>query len=106
MAPYSPFSGVETEDGRLHGRGSCDTKATLACAISLLHELKAKAGSAPLQTLLPVNLIVCGTVGEETSCLGANGAWCSSYASHLRLFVSIPRVASEEKDLCGGNDGG
>jgi acetylornithine deacetylase len=91
MTPYPPFSGVETADGRLHGRGACDTKATLACAISLLEELSSRADGAPLQTCLPVNLIICGSVGEETSCLGANGfrAWLK----RKRIFVEEILVA-------------
>eukprot|EP00906_Rhabdomonas_costata_P010289 RCo014440 len=36
MTPYEPFSGVEDDQGRLHGRGSCDTKATLAVVLGLL----------------------------------------------------------------------
>ena len=38
MTPYPPFGGHLSADGRLHGRGSCDTKATLANVLSLLEE--------------------------------------------------------------------
>jgi acetylornithine deacetylase len=71
MGPFGPFDGVVTEeDGKLHGRGSCDTKATLACACAVLAGLQA-AGAA--KGSLPVNLVICGTAGEETGRLGANG---------------------------------
>ena len=66
MAPHSPWSGTVTTDGRLHGRGACDTKATLAVVLSLLQE---DGGRQRLRH----NLVVAGTVGEETGRLGAGG---------------------------------
>jgi acetylornithine deacetylase len=69
MEPFEPFSGDLTSDGKIHGRGSCDTKAAFACLLSLLHDLQASA-EGPLD--LPVNLVVCGTAGEETGRLGAH----------------------------------
>lgn len=62
----SPFGGELTLDGRLHGRGACDTKATFATLLALLEEAKAR-GQAP-----NCNLLVCGSVGEETGRLGAD----------------------------------
>ena len=68
MEPFEPFSGDLTSDGKIHGRGSCDTKAAFACLLSLLTDLQ--ASGEPLD--LPVNLVVCGTAGEETGRLGAH----------------------------------
>src|SRR2546423_294655 len=45
-----PFSG-EIRDGRIHGRGAVDTKATLGIALALLERMKAKGGS-PARNLL------------------------------------------------------
>ena len=53
-----PFDG-RIEDGRVYGRGSVDTKATLAIVLQVLEELQG-AGQRPLPT---VNLV--GTVSEE-----------------------------------------
>lgn len=60
-----PFQAFVDEDNRLHGRGSCDTKATLALSISVLRELQHS------HEALTANLIVAGTVGEETTSPGA-----------------------------------
>ena len=67
MEPHEPFTGDLTPDGKIHGRGSCDTKPLFACLFSLFTDLLAKG---PLD--LPVNLVVCGTAGEETGRLGAH----------------------------------
>lgn len=53
-----PFSG-EIRDDRVYGRGSVDTKATLALVLSVLQELRAD-GERPVPT---VNLV--GTISEE-----------------------------------------
>ena len=45
-----PFRAHVDADGKLHGRGACDTKATLALCVSLLHELQ-RTGT-PLTTNL------------------------------------------------------
>ena len=61
-----PFSGrVDTSSGRLHGRGSCDTKATLACALDVLRHARA-TGQRPAHDVL-----IAGTVDEEAGPLGA-----------------------------------
>jgi acetylornithine deacetylase/succinyl-diaminopimelate desuccinylase-like protein len=70
MEPYEPFSGELTRDGKIHGRGSCDTKAAFACLLSLLNDLRTESATGELD--LPVNLVVCGTAGEETGRLGAH----------------------------------
>lgn len=56
------------EDDRVYGRGSVDTKATLAIVLSVLDELRS-AGERPIPT---VNLV--GTISEEMGGLiGASG---------------------------------
>ncbi|MGF1598519.1 MAG: M20 family metallopeptidase [Acidimicrobiales bacterium] len=61
--PFAAF----VEDGRLHGRGSVDTKATLAVLLPLLEEA-ARDGRRPRP-----ELVVVGTVGEEAGgLLGAH----------------------------------
>lgn len=60
-----PFDG-RIEDGRVYGRGSVDTKASLAVMISVLDELK-RQGRRPESAVLVV-----GTVSEEAG--GLKGA--------------------------------
>lgn len=81
MKPFGPFSAEITLDGKIHGRGACDTKAMFAIAITILTELQARGGE------LPVNLILAGTCGEETSRLGAN---------HFREFLLARRIFVDE----------
>lgn len=64
--PGDPFCGTIDAEGKLHGRGSCDTKASLALCIGLLRRLKSRGEK------LTHNLIVASTVGEETTTLGAD----------------------------------
>ena len=61
----SPFGGELTADGKLHGRGACDTKATFAVLLTLLEEARQIGAD------LACNLLICGSVGEETGRLGA-----------------------------------
>jgi acetylornithine deacetylase/succinyl-diaminopimelate desuccinylase-like protein len=72
MEPFEPFSGTLTRDGKIHGRGSCDTKAAFACLVVLLEEARARAEAAgtTLARMLKANLVICGTSGEETGRLG------------------------------------
>ena len=69
MQPFGPFDGTATPDGKIHGRGACDTKATFAIVLSILQEMHRSTGSLDD---FPVNLVLAGTVGEETGRLGAN----------------------------------
>ena len=64
-----PFDG-RVADGRVYGRGSVDTKATLAVLLPILED--AAAGDFPLD---PTVLLV-GTISEEMGgLLGALLAW-------------------------------
>jgi acetylornithine deacetylase/succinyl-diaminopimelate desuccinylase-like protein len=56
--PDNPFDG-RIEDGRVYGRGSVDTKPTLAVVLQVIEEMRA-AGQRPVPT---VNLV--GTISEE-----------------------------------------
>ena len=106
MAPYGPFDAVLTDeddcDGnqsvgeggrrkgrvKLHGRGACDTKATLANVMALLGE-----GARPA---LRHHLVLCGTVGEETGRLGAAAldAWLR------RKGICVDEMLVAEPTMC------
>ena len=49
-----PFGG-EIRDGRLYGRGACDTKASLAAMLTAIAELK-RSGSSPIDVLLAATM--------------------------------------------------
>ncbi|MBK8025849.1 MAG: M20/M25/M40 family metallo-hydrolase [Chloroflexi bacterium] len=59
-----PFDG-RVADGRVYGRGSVDTKATIAILLTLLESIHTQG------VTLPFNLVVCGTADEETGAYGA-----------------------------------
>lgn len=57
--PFDP----QIRDGRIYGRGSCDTKGSLAAMLTACQTL--------ITTKTPVNLLYIATCAEETSCQGA-----------------------------------
>lgn len=57
-----PFEPV-IKDGLIYGRGSCDTKGSLAAM--------AKASEAIISSKLPVNVLFVATASEETGCQGS-----------------------------------
>jgi len=59
-----PFSGAEAE-GRVHGRGATDTKATLAVALALIEELH-RCGRRP-----QCGVVAAATIDEEVGAAGA-----------------------------------
>ena len=59
-----PFDPV-VRDGKLYGRGSCDTKASLACMMIAFRN-RVQAGD------LPCNLVLLASCGEEYDTCGAN----------------------------------
>ena len=50
-------------DGRLYGRGSCDVKGFLACALAALSDIELRSLSAPIALIV--------TADEEIGCVGA-----------------------------------
>eukprot|EP01051_Picozoa_sp_SAG22_P007415 SAG22_NODE_522_length_9503_cov_4.233624_4_plen_563_part_00 len=92
MQPFGAFDATQTPDGKIHGRGSCDTKATFAIMITILGELQAAGRLGEL----PVNLVLAGTCGEETGRLGAN--YFREYLLRRQIFLSEMLVA--EPTLC------
>lgn len=85
-----PFSG-RIADGRVHGRGAVDTKATLAVVLALLERLH-RSSQRP-----GPNLLIAATVDEEVGARGAPAlaAWLQSHGMLLDELV----VA--EPTLCG-----
>lgn len=59
---HDPFA-AEIRDGRLYGRGACDTKGGMAAMLAALAELLAEGVQA--------NLMFVATCAEETGCQGA-----------------------------------
>lgn len=59
IPPFEP----EIKDGCIYGRGSCDTKASLATML--------KACETLIQEKAPINLLFVATASEETACQGA-----------------------------------
>ena len=90
---FSAFEAATTPDGKIHGRGSCDTKATFALVLSILQELYEAEGSLDS---FPVNLILCGTCGEESGRLGAN--YFREFLLNRGYFIDEMLVA--EPTLC------
>lgn len=63
----NPFTGHVDRHLRLHGRGSVDTKATLAACLTVLADLKMQGNGCSLDN----NILICATVDEEKGPLGA-----------------------------------
>jgi acetylornithine deacetylase len=83
-----PFDG-RVANGRVHGRGSVDTKATLAIVLAILEEMRA-AGRKPA-----ANLIVSATADEEVEAHGATvyANWLKKKGIVLdQLFVAEPTL--------------
>ena len=73
----SPF-GAEVIRGRIYGRGACDMKSGLACALSAFTSmaLKARNGKKPGRSLVFI-----GTVDEEDFMRGAEAAIADGWVS-------------------------
>ena len=82
-----PFDG-RIEDGRVYGRGSVDTKASLAIVLSVIEEMK-RNGERPMPT---INVV--GTVAEEVGGLmgaGRFAAWLAANNERVdQMIVAEP----------------
>jgi len=68
-------------DGKLYGRGSCDTKAFVACAVTALERTKGRLGKP---------LLVCFTADEEVGCYGAKQLVDAGKAKSMRCIIGEP----------------
>lgn len=94
-----PFDG-RIENDRVYGRGSVDTKASLAVVLTVLEELKAE-GKRPVPT---VNVV--GTISEEMGgLLGATGyrEWLDEHGARIdQLVVAEPTLCAPVHGHKGG----
>lgn len=84
---------AQLEGGRIRGRGACDDKGPLACALSVLAWMKTKA-------LVPAfDLTLAATVDEECTLAGAEklAAWIDSFDLCLALEPTQLRIVSAHK---------
>lgn len=87
---YDPFGG-EVINGRIYGRGSCDTKGNLAAAISAVHSLK-KSGAA-----FTGKIILCIPCDEEGMMIGIKDFIKKGWANGVDgAIICEP----EENQLC------
>lgn len=70
------------KDGRLYGRGSCDTKAFIAAALTAASHVEATKLSAPLMLVL--------TADEEVGCIGAKHLVAGKLARARHAIVGEP----------------
>lgn len=85
--PWStdPFTLVDGNDGRLYGRGTCDMKGFIACALSLVPEWV----KAPLQQPIYFGF----SYDEEIGCVGAPTMikhFCERYSTTAQIIVGEP----------------
>ena len=59
IAPFQP----DLRDGRIYGRGSCDTKGSMAAMLTACRQI--------IEEKLPINLLFLASSAEETGCQGA-----------------------------------
>ncbi|MDN4522949.1 M20 family metallopeptidase [Fictibacillus fluitans] len=87
---YDPF-GAETVDGRIYGRGSCDTKGNLAAAICAVHTIK-KSGAQ-----FKGKIILCIPCDEEGMMIGIKDFIKNGWAEGVDgAIICEP----EENQLC------
>ncbi len=68
-------------DGKLYGRGSCDTKAFIACAVLAAEATKGRVKKA---------LLLCFTADEEVGCFGAKQLVNAKVGRSKRAIVGEP----------------
>src|SRR5208282_364452 len=70
----------QRKNGRLHGRGACDTKGSVAAMLSALCEL-ANAKSRPLET----EIVFAGLIDEEYAQAGSRALAASGFKADLAI---------------------
>lgn len=78
VPPFDP----QLRDGRLYGRGACDTKGSMAAMLTALQRL---AGEK-----LPLNLGFIGSCAEETGCEGVRRLNLNRFRAPLAVVVGEP----------------
>jgi acetylornithine deacetylase len=68
-------------DGKLYGRGSCDTKAFVACALTAAERTKGRVKKP---------LLLCFTADEEVGCYGAKQLVTAAKAKSRRCIIGEP----------------
>ena len=98
------FSG-EIKDGKLFGRGSCDMKGGLACALSVFAETAAKIRDKTLELEYP--LVFIGTVDEEGDMRGVEQAVADGWVTAEDWVVDMEptdgRIQMAQKGAPGSN---
>ena len=89
---HEPFSGDIDENGRVWGRGTVDTKASLFCIFTALEELIAE-GYEP-----SCDVYIASSCTEEWSGDGApaTAAWLTEHGVHLKLLLDEGGMIVEE----------
>jgi len=75
------------KNGRLHGRGACDTKGSIAAMLTALFELAA-SGSRPRET----QIVFAGLVDEEHAQAGARALVASRFKADLAVVGEPTRL--------------
>ncbi|HEY3932356.1 MAG TPA: M20 family metallopeptidase [Verrucomicrobiae bacterium] len=70
----------QRKNGRLHGRGACDTKGSVAAMLSALCEL-ANSKSRPLET----EIVFAGLIDEEHAQVGSRALAASGFKANLAI---------------------
>jgi acetylornithine deacetylase/succinyl-diaminopimelate desuccinylase-like protein len=77
----------QRKNGRLHGRGACDTKGSVATMVSALCEL-ANAKSRPLET----EIVFAGLIDEENAQAGSRALAASGFKADLAIVGEPTRL--------------
>src|SRR5580692_152543 len=87
----------QRKNGRLHGRGACDTKGSVAAMLSALCEL-ANAKSRPLET----EIVFAGLIDEEHAQDGSRALAKSKFKADLAIvgeFTNLQVVTAHKGSL-------
>jgi succinyl-diaminopimelate desuccinylase len=92
---HPPF-GAERVDGRLYGRGACDTKGNLAAAVVAVHAIRDSGLS------FPGTLVLCHPVDEEGMMTGIKAFIANGHAEGVDAAVICE---PEENQICTSQKG-